>query len=809
MKKLHLVCNAHLDPVWMWDWHEGAAEALATYYSAVQLSGEYDYIFCHNEVVLYEYIEKYAPDLFEKIKGLVAEGKWHIMGGWYLQPDCMLPSGETFIRQITTGREFFGEKFGATPSVAINFDAFGHTRGLPQILKKCGYDSYLFCRPMPNMMDLPNEPFYWEGYDGSKVKALRVNDESLYCSGLGEAKDSILRKAKVFDDQEVGLALWGVGNHGGGASRKDLSDILVLMDEKKGEYEVVHSTPEAYFAEVEPTKKVSTPLPCFIKSYSSISILKQKQIELENALFTAEKACAAASLAGTYKPNREAFHDAERILCAMGFHDVLSGTCAVDGMQSTVRKAESAIELVRQEFLKAFHSLAKSYEDAKEGENPFVLFNYQPYAYETVAETEILIPKALDISQDIQYAVHVYQDGVEIPSQVIKELSNINYDRRKRVAYKCKLNSLGVSRVDMYYEVVPRTPKFVDESNEDIVLTDAVKSVRISRKTGLLESMVVNGKEYLTGGAFAPMMYDDNADPWGWDMYKLGSNLQPFKLDTDGKGVFKGLQAVRIIEKGDVLTEVESIFVKGSSYVRLSYKVYKDSPNVDVTVNVLWNEQQKGLKLKVPTFVGGKYFAGVAYGTEYYKKDGGENVGQRFFGVADGDNCLAVYTNCQYGNSMNNQNMYLTLLNGSAYCAHPIGTHPLVDDTRFIPYIEQGAHTFTFRMSVNKVTECEKLAQEFNYTPYSVNMYPHGDGNIVKDIVTVDNADNSNVVLSAMKDRKYGGYVARLFNNSKAPASCKVQIKGVEKELSFKKYEFKTLTFDGKDIKVSKRSDLY
>ena len=60
-----------------------------------------------------------------------------------------------------------------------------------------------------------------------------------------------------------------------------------------------------------------------------------------------------------------------------------------------------------------------------------------------------------------------------------------------------------------------------------------------------------------------------------------------------------------------------------------------------------------------------------------------------------------------------------------------------------------------------------------------------------------------------MKDRKYGGYVVRLFNNSKAPASCKVQIKGVEKELSFKKYEFKTLTFDGKDIKVSKRSDLY
>ena len=807
MKKLHLVCNAHLDPVWMWDWHEGAAEALATYYSAVQLSGEYDYIFCHNEVLLYEYIEKYAPDLFEKIKALVKAGKWHIMGGWYLQPDCMLPSGETFIRQITLGREYFGEKFEARPKVAINFDAFGHTRGLAQILKKCGYEGYLFCRPMPEIMNLPDEPFYWEGYDGSKIKALRINDESIYCSALGNAKNEILRKARVFENQEVGIALWGVGNHGGGASRKDLSDILVLKDEKKGEYEVVHSTPEAYFAEVNPTKKVASPLPCFIKSYSSINIIKQKQIELENALYTAEKACAAASLAGTYKPNREAFHNAERMLCAMGFHDVLSGTCTVDGMQSTVRKAEYAIELVRQEFLKAFHSLAKSYEEAKEGENPFVLFGYQPYAYETVVETEILIPQAIDASEDKQYTVHVYQDGKEIPSQIIKELSNINYDRRKRIAYKCKLNPLGVSRVNLYYEVTsPKTPKLIDDNKEDILIEDGCKSVRISRKTGLMESYVVDGKEYLTGGAFAPIMFDDNADPWGWDMYKLGTNKKPFKLDTEGKGVFKGLQGVHIIENGDVLTEVESIFVKGSSYVRLSYKIYKDMPYVDVTANVLWNEQQKGLQLKIPAFFGGKYFAGVAYGTEYYKKDGGENVGQKFFGVADGENCLAIYTNCQYGNSMQNENMYLTLLNGSAYCAHPIGKHPLVDDTRFIPYIEQGAHTFTFRMSVNKVAECEKLGQEFNSKPYSVNMYPHGDGNVVKNIVTVDNA---NVVLSALKDRKYGGYIVRLFNNSKTSATCKVQIKGVEKEISFKKYEFKTLTFDGKEIKVSKLSDLY
>nr|MBO4517723.1 alpha-mannosidase [Clostridia bacterium] len=270
MKVLHLVCNAHLDPVWMWDWDEGACAALSTFYSAAELLDEYDYVFCHNEAVLYQYVEKYAPELFAKIKKAIACGKWHVMGGWYLQPDCMLPSGESFIRQITTGREYFQEKFGVRPTVAVNFDAFGHTRGLVQILKKCGYDGYIFCRPMPEFMNLPDSPFWWKGYDGSKIKAIRINDQTLYSSDLGHAKENILRKVKPFENQESGIALWGVGNHGGGASRKDLADIIELKKEKAGEYEIIHSTPERFFETATPEKTVKTDLPCFLKSYSSI-----------------------------------------------------------------------------------------------------------------------------------------------------------------------------------------------------------------------------------------------------------------------------------------------------------------------------------------------------------------------------------------------------------------------------------------------------------------------------------------------------------------------------------------------------------
>lgn len=107
MKKLHLICNAHLDPVWMWDWDDGMATALATFYAACELADEYDYIFCHNEAFLYETVRQNDPALFARIQELVKAGKWHIMGGWYLQPDCNLPSGESFMRQALFGQAYF------------------------------------------------------------------------------------------------------------------------------------------------------------------------------------------------------------------------------------------------------------------------------------------------------------------------------------------------------------------------------------------------------------------------------------------------------------------------------------------------------------------------------------------------------------------------------------------------------------------------------------------------------------------------------------------------------------------------------
>lgn len=814
MKTMHLVCNAHLDPVWQWDWEEGATACLATFYAAVKLAEKYDYIFCHNEVVLYEYIEKYDPELFKKIQELVKQGKWHIMGGWYVQPDCEVPSGESFIRSITLGREYFMEKFASRPTTAINFDAFAHSRGLPQILRKTGYDSYIICRPMPwyeegykYKFPLPKVPFWWKGIDGSEVKVMRVDDLHIYCSELGKAKEAILRKMSHLDpNEEQNLILWGVGNHGGGASANDLEQILMLMDEKKGEMKIIHSTPEAYFNSIDPTAKYDKEFVTFRKSYSSYSLIKQKHDELENALYTAEKAVTACELALRNTYDKEVFKNAERVLAQVAFHDVLSGTAIKTGTESSVRKIETAIENVKEQFFKAFQSMAKSYKATKEGDYSFVIFNHQPYEYETFVESEFL---ALDAKE--KYITTLYdEEGNELPHQIIKEESEIDMARRLRFLYKVKLPALGTRKISVHLTPTTGWRFEKDESNEDIVIQDTVKTVKISRKTGLIESLIINNKECAYKGLMQPVMFDDNEDPWGWNKLDVGFGNHDMKLDNSSSGLFKGAKAVQIVENGDVMTQVQALFKRGESRVVIDYKIYKDTPYIDTKVRVIWNDKNKGLRLKLPLNGSSKYFAQAAYGTEFYSNDGNENPQNRFVGVMNDKDAFTIYNNSGvHSSNKKGKNLYMLLLNGSCYCAHPtgpLGKNILPREDVFTPNIELGYHLFNFRLGVNKFEECDRLAQEFNHQPYVVEYYPHGDGNTIKETVTVS---NPNVVITALKKRKYGGYLFRVYNSNSKPASTVVSILGNKKTIKLKKYEFKTYEFDGNKIEESIDSSVY
>ena len=784
MKELHLICNAHLDPVWQWDWNEGATAALATFYSAAEIAAEYDYIFCHNEALLYEYVETYDPALFARIQELVKAGKWHIMGGWYVQPDCNIPSGEGFIRQIESGLSYFKEKFGVIPSVAVNFDSFGHTQGLVQILSKCGYSGYICCRPMPEFMTLPANHVAWQGFDGSTVHAARFEDLSIYTNDLGDAVNAVKRKMQPWRDDDVAFALWGIGNHGGGASRKDLSELAVFMEEQKeAGVAVFHSTPEAFFAASAPKETWDQALqPCFVKCYTSIARLKRRYAEVENKLLMAEKICSLADAEGVYAYDHEAFADAQKKMAMVQFHDVLSGTCIIEGEKSSMQKLDYALELLDREFTKAFMGLARDYEKAVPLKYPIFVYNPTPYAEKAVFTGDFFLLNGI-CSDTEGYEFTVTRDGVPVPFQVVKESSCINMDRSKRLAILATLNPLSMTRFDV--EVRRGAKKPLDRTMQTEFAESGCKAV-FDPVGGALCSYSTDGREYLGGSAFLPVVYDDNPDPWGWYMSTVGTNYTPASCTVP----------LRVIERGDLLTTVESFYQTGKSDVRVAYTLYCDLPYVDITVNAYWNDPGKGLKLEIPLAEVGTFLGQTAFGTQIYHAEL-EECSQRFVGVRMGDKVLTVFKDGTYGCSLEDGKLYLDLLNGSVYCAHPIGDRPIMDTERFQRYIDLGRHEFSFRLEICDAEDMDRKAVAFTQKPYALNFYPHGTG-MRHETPPVTLSDRT-VTLSCFRKTAPHTYMVRLYNGSEASKSCTCTVFDERLTLSFGKYEVKTLLYrDGR-----------
>lgn len=797
-KKVYLFCNAHIDSVWQWEWEEGASSALSTFQSAANLMKDFDYIFNHNEVNLYKYISQYSPLLFETIKEKAHEGKWNVSGGWYLQPDVLLPQGEAIIRQIQTGREYFTKEFNQMPKTALNFDSFGHSRGLVQIIKKCGQENYVFMRPFNSFVDpkkyqlvLPEEEFLWEGYDGSLVKATRISE---YASPLGRAVEKIKNDIKHLDKYDVILSTWGVGNHGGGPSRKDLQDIEIFKKEYK-DREIIHSTPDEFFNNINPTAKYDKSLiTCMPGCYTSMINLKQSYRELENELFYVEKMCSIAALKGAIDYPTQSFIDVTEDMLNVQFHDLLCGTVIEAGEKDGLNFLGHGKHILNQCRAKAFFGLIRGEKPAENETYPVFVFNPNPYEDEQYCEAEVCLVVPWDYDNSYAALLDIHdEDGNLLPCQTIKEESNICMQWRKRAVFKAKLKPLGITRFYYTYHNKLKSELF-KRGKADINFKNDVKEVKISSKTGLIESYKVNGKEYANGYLFQLMMYSDDADPWNMNYKNVGNNPEPFKLMDKTFGLFDGLENFEIIEDGPIFIRAEAFFSLKNSYARICYTIYKEGDMVDVEVSLFPGDANKCYKLHFP--VEGKEFSGEQmFGYEPLYEDGNECVAHDYLTLKNEDKYLQLITPSTYGCSYKDGTMMVTLLRTASYCAHPTYFGPLLEKNIYVKKIDAKLTKFSFRLTVSKEEELKHKAREFIDKPYALNVFPTVDVKTDNGFSIITSNKNINVV-TIKKAIQKEGYIIRLENNSSLKQDCEVRINNHNKNLKFNKYEVKTVLFD-------------
>lgn len=407
-KEIHMIGCAHLDPVWLWPWTEGMSEIKSTFQAALDRLDEFpDFIFTCSSAAYYEWLEEAFPDIFAKIQKYVAEGRWVIVGGWYVQPDVNIPCGEALARHGLYSQRYYLEKFGKICRTGYNLDSFGHSAMLPQLLHKSGMDSYVFSRPrLFENADIP-ELFTWRSADGSQVTGVRM--QAYGGPGFqGKSRPDLLAdRIAMRRDTEGDLPrmyFYGVANHGGGPTIATLKELERIR--QKDEY-VLYSSPDAYIMTLK-----DTALPVWeqdlqvhaIGCYTAHLPIKQLNRRAETGLLSAEALGAIAHMALGTPQRRERLKDGWKRVMFNQFHDIICGCCIPEAYRDAAASYGYAQEIANEQANRALQQITWNIdtlgdddlprskdEDFKlwgfsEKGTPLVIYNPMPFPVEMPVE---------------------------------------------------------------------------------------------------------------------------------------------------------------------------------------------------------------------------------------------------------------------------------------------------------------------------------------------------------------------------------------------------------------------------------------
>ena len=215
---VYAVGHGHLDLAWLWPVRETKRKAIRTFSNAIFESEQCpNYVFNGSQPQQYEFIKEKSPELFEKIKQSVQRGNIEPQGGMWVEPDTNLPCGESLIRQCFYGKTYFKNEFGKDVKTLWLPDVFGYTAALPQIIKKCGMDTFMTIKlSWNNINDFPHHTFIRNGLDDSKVLVHMPPEGDYNSNATPYAFEKTYQKYKEKQVSDIALMSFGIGDGGGG-----------------------------------------------------------------------------------------------------------------------------------------------------------------------------------------------------------------------------------------------------------------------------------------------------------------------------------------------------------------------------------------------------------------------------------------------------------------------------------------------------------------------------------------------------------------------------------------------------------------
>ena len=757
---LHMIGNAHIDPVWLWQWQEGFQEVLASFRSALdRMEEDPDFCFTASSAAFYAWVERVDPAMFAEIQARVAEGRWELTGGWWIEPDCNVPGGESFARQALYAQRYYYDKFDRHATVGYAIDSFGHNAVLPQILTQSGLDAYVFMRPGPHEKGLPGRLFWWEADDGSRVLAYQL---PFRYNAWGEDLEPHVRRcaAEMKAPIDTLACFYGVGNHGGGPTQENIATIHQL-NERQDLPQLAFSTLTRFFDDV---READWDLPVVHDElqhhasgcYAAHSGIKRWNRRAENALLRAETWSAVAAQVTELTYPTEAFERAWTNVLFNQFHDILAGTSLEEAYDDARDLYGEALAIADRALNDAIQSLAWSLDIPQTpGAKPLVAFN--PHAWESRAVIEMEVGR---IPDEVRL---VDDEGAPVPHQRVQ--SHATAGGRARIAFSAELPPLG-------YRVYQLQTEGPDEQPADAELADGASAgvdasetalenaqfrLTFDPDTGCLISLFDKeaGVEALAGPAAKPVVIDDPSDTWSHGVFRF----------DDEVGAFTAAR-IRVLEAGPVkaVLRVESTY--GHSRLIQDFTLYdgRFGPSrIDVHVTVDWHEQFKMLKLRFPVNVRMMTAThGIPYGHIAREANGEEEPIQGWVDVSGtfrgGDlrYGLSVLNDGKASVDVDGSDIGLTVLRSPIY-AHHVPAEP--EPGRDYSFIDRGRQTFTYSLLPHRGRWEEagtvRHAAELNQRPVALPA-AYRDGPLPRTDRFLE-VDAENVVVTVLKEAEDGG----------------------------------------------------
>ena len=328
--------HAHIDMNWMWGWQETVAATIATFRTVLDMMREYpEFTFSQSQTSVYKIIDDYAPEMKEEMLQRIAEGRWEVTAAAWVETDKNMPDTESLIRHIEYTRNYLEEHWGISrEKLNLDFspDTFGHSRFVPEINTFGGVKYYYHCRGLQDDLTL----YRYKCPSGAEI--LMYKEPYWYNSGVTpDCGTGIFGLSKRCAGLKTGLIVYGVGDHGGGPSRRDIGRVLemqgwpVFPTMKFG-------TVREYFAKAEAVREklpvVDHELNAiFAGCYTTQSRIKRGNRKTEQALLDAEKLAAFRTMAdGTPAPTGRLEKAWQGVLFTH-FHDILTGSCVQESRE--------------------------------------------------------------------------------------------------------------------------------------------------------------------------------------------------------------------------------------------------------------------------------------------------------------------------------------------------------------------------------------------------------------------------------------------------------------------------------------------